>query len=244
MGVGEILSQAIQQRVGSLNAIRHIEFGLLRSWLMPGPGDTTCDVGCGGGFFTHALSLRSHRCVGLDIATEALDRAILSHKVGNCVFVCGDAEKLPFRDASFSRILALSTLEHFTRPDIALKEVNRVLESGGLLALSCDALTYHGISPVQKKRYMEQHSVVFTFTARSLQGLVESAGFEVLTLRYLISSPGASLVYKLGAKLRWGQLFTLGFPLLYPVAYFSDRLSARQDQGYFLALAARKCRKV
>lgn len=51
--------------------------------------------------------------------------------------VCGDAEQLPFRDASFDGVLCSSAIVWF--PDIprALAEWHRLLRDGGWLAFSC-----------------------------------------------------------------------------------------------------------
>jgi ubiquinone/menaquinone biosynthesis C-methylase UbiE len=45
--------------------------------------------------------------------------------------VCGLAEALPFRAASFNLVIGLWVLEHLAEPSLTLREIHRVLEPGG-----------------------------------------------------------------------------------------------------------------
>ena|SRR5688572_725669 len=47
--------------------------------------------------------------------------------------LCGDALALPFRDDSVDLILSQAVLEHVTDPDLAMREMLRVLRPGGVL---------------------------------------------------------------------------------------------------------------
>jgi SAM-dependent methyltransferase len=50
------------------------------------------------------------------------------------------AEKLPFEDAAFDRLIACHVLEHLYKPHEALREWNRVVRPGGIISivLPCD----------------------------------------------------------------------------------------------------------
>ena len=96
-------------------------------------GQHWLDLGCGTGDFSVAAARRGATVTGLDVAFRwlvvARRRASISH-VG-VRYVCGNAERLPFPDASFSRVVALGLLEHCHRPGDVLAEVQRVLRPGG-----------------------------------------------------------------------------------------------------------------
>jgi ubiquinone/menaquinone biosynthesis C-methylase UbiE/predicted O-methyltransferase YrrM len=62
------------------------------------------------------------------------------------VDVVGDVAYLPFKDASFNTVKAVSVFEHTAFPDRQIKEAFRVLGPGGCLMLEMPALfTYHGV---------------------------------------------------------------------------------------------------
>jgi SAM-dependent methyltransferase len=79
--------------------------------------DRVLELGCGGGrngrYFESAT-----RYAGLDISLPLLDRA-RDRRAENCIgLVCGDAVQLPFADASFDLVFAVSTLQHIVRERI------------------------------------------------------------------------------------------------------------------------------
>jgi len=91
------------------------------------------DVGCGAG---HMLEhVRSRERHGLDLSRRMVERARKRLGTGVAV-VHGDAEKLPYHDARFDRVLCSSVLSHVLRPERVLAECWRVLKPGGRLAVS------------------------------------------------------------------------------------------------------------
>ncbi|WP_233787601.1 malonyl-ACP O-methyltransferase BioC [Pseudomonas yangonensis] len=94
------------------------------------------DLGCGTGHFTRALAERYAQGEGLalDIAEGMLRHA--RPQGGAAYFVAGDAEALPLQDASVDLLfssLALQWCGDFPR---VLREAQRVLLPGGVLAFS------------------------------------------------------------------------------------------------------------
>jgi SAM-dependent methyltransferase len=101
-------------------------------------GRDVLELGCGGGQWSVALARRGARPVGLDIAERQLDhaRANVAAAGVNLPLVAGDAEALPFGDASFDVVMSDHGALSFADPSRALPEVARVLRPGGLLAFS------------------------------------------------------------------------------------------------------------
>jgi len=50
-------------------------------------------------------------------------------------WIVGDAHKLPFKDLSFTMVVSKDSLEHFSQPWVAIREVHRVLKAGGQFIL-------------------------------------------------------------------------------------------------------------
>ena len=101
------------------------------------PGQKVLDVGCGTGVV--AISARRQGAVvtGVDLTPELLavakENATIA-EVDDIVWKEGDVEDLPFRDGEFDVVLSQFAHIFAPRPDIALKEMLRVLKRGGLIA--------------------------------------------------------------------------------------------------------------
>jgi SAM-dependent methyltransferase len=101
------------------------------------PGDDVLDVGCGPGTITVDLARLAApgRTIGFDRAVDVLVRARADTPTGVLVrWLAGDLYALPFSDASFDVVHAHQVLQHVGDPVGALKEMQRVLRPGGLLA--------------------------------------------------------------------------------------------------------------
>jgi SAM-dependent methyltransferase len=104
------------------------------------PGMQLLDCGCGEGTITVDLAaiVAPGRTVGVDIAPGAIERARqLAQERGltNLRIEVGSVYELPFPDASFDVVFSHALFEHLTDKPKALREIKRVLKSGGLVAL-------------------------------------------------------------------------------------------------------------
>jgi len=162
---------------------------------------------------------------------------------GATAFALADALRLPFAEAGFDAVVSVCALEHFADDVLALREVNRVLNSGGQFILTVDSLSFDRIGEAFRKACVDRHHVVRCYHADELQERLEAAGFDVGSMHYLFNSSGSSAVFKLTTYLHWRGIDLLD-PLLYPLlrllAKVSDQMFGRPDQGYALAVAARK----
>jgi ubiquinone/menaquinone biosynthesis C-methylase UbiE len=87
------------------------------------------DVGCGPGYVSAAAKQRGADATGLDFSTQMI--AIAKRMFPGVEFREGDAQNLPFADASFDRVIANFSLLHLAEPERACAEARRVLRSGG-----------------------------------------------------------------------------------------------------------------
>lgn len=97
-------------------------------------GMDVLDVCCGPGVLAAAVVERGGRAVGLDFATAAVSLA--QTLVPRARIQQGDAQSLPFPAASFDAVLCGYGLMHIPQPDVALREILRVLRPGGRAAFS------------------------------------------------------------------------------------------------------------
>ncbi|HEY5645874.1 MAG TPA: class I SAM-dependent methyltransferase, partial [Pseudomonadales bacterium] len=108
-------------------------------------GDRVLDLGCGEG--RHAITAYLEGAVdviGLDLSLADLgtaggrfrefrDPTDASRSVN---FACGSGLALPFRDATFDKVICAEVLEHIPDYFAMLKEIQRVLKPGGQLVVS------------------------------------------------------------------------------------------------------------
>jgi SAM-dependent methyltransferase len=103
-----------------------------------GRGERVLDVACGTGVVAITAARTGARVSGLDLTPALLEHAQENAGiVGVDVdFIEGDAEALPYPDASFDVVLSQFGHIFAPRPAIAVKEMLRVLKSGGRIAFS------------------------------------------------------------------------------------------------------------
>jgi ubiquinone/menaquinone biosynthesis C-methylase UbiE len=94
-------------------------------------GESVVDVGCGNGLYLGALHARGHRgrVYGMDLSPGMLPGA--RSRAPQAALLVGDAQQLPFPDASFDRALALHMLYHVPDRSRAIAELRRVTRSNG-----------------------------------------------------------------------------------------------------------------
>jgi SAM-dependent methyltransferase len=97
-----------------------------------GPGMHVLDVACGPGHCSAAASARGAVPLGLDAAAGML--AVARARYPEIEFQEGDAECLPFADASFDAVVAGFVINHLPGPEQALAEFARVVRPGGVVA--------------------------------------------------------------------------------------------------------------
>ncbi|MBM4009237.1 MAG: bifunctional demethylmenaquinone methyltransferase/2-methoxy-6-polyprenyl-1,4-benzoquinol methylase UbiE [Planctomycetes bacterium] len=122
--------------------------GLDQSWrrrtvrlVEPIPGSRVLDVACGTGDLTEAFARAgAAEVIGLDYTAAMLDHARMKAAkaggtVANIRYLQGDAQSLPFADASFDIVSIAFGIRNVADPSKALAEFRRVLTPGGRLAI-------------------------------------------------------------------------------------------------------------
>src|SRR5215472_3230695 len=102
------------------------------------PGAHLLDVGCGAGQLTLIAARAGAQATGCDIATNWIERARERAKAENvsATFDEGDAEALPYADASFDVVASLIGAMFAPRPELVAAELKRVCRPGGKIAMA------------------------------------------------------------------------------------------------------------
>jgi ubiquinone/menaquinone biosynthesis C-methylase UbiE len=130
-----------------LNPLRHVLMPVrftLKSFGVA-PGETVLELGPGPGYFTIGAAEivgPTGRIVCVDLQREMIE--MLLTRVGdaglrNVDGLAGNAHALPLRDGSIDRAFLATVLGEVPDPDLALRELRRVLRPGATLAF-CETL--------------------------------------------------------------------------------------------------------
>lgn len=136
-------------------------------------GKDVLEVGCGRGggtaFVHDRFGLRS--MTGLDLARNAIEHACARYSAPGLEFAAGDAESLPFPDATFDAVLSVESSHCYPDTPRFLRETHRVLRPNGRLLLA-DARPTDPPAPADGALF---HRV----DLRLLREQLAAAGFQV-----------------------------------------------------------------
>lgn len=102
------------------------------------PGMTVLDVACGTGNLAIPAARVGAIVTGVDIAPNLLEqgRERAEHEGLKIQFDEGDAEALPYEDASFNAVVTMFGAMFAPRPELVTAELKRVCRPGGFVAMA------------------------------------------------------------------------------------------------------------
>ena len=92
-----------------------------------------CEVGCGQGYLTYALTRAGYDSIGVDISSKAIDLA--RRRYGDHYF-CGDIEEFVGSNDKLNVIIATELIEHLENPVAFGRKMLAALKPGGCLILT------------------------------------------------------------------------------------------------------------
>jgi ubiquinone/menaquinone biosynthesis C-methylase UbiE len=115
-------------------------YQLVREYLGSVTGLRVLEVACGRGGFVRELALAGACVTGCDFSFAALrvarTRLDTADVHPSATLTQGDAQSLPFADASFDMVVSCETIEHLPEVRAAVREMYRVTRPGGKLLLT------------------------------------------------------------------------------------------------------------
>ncbi len=150
----------------------------------PRGDELALDLACGPGTFTRALASRVRHLCGLDLTPAMLEQARAATAragLANVAFACGDANALPFADATLDLAVCTYSFHHFLDPARVARELRRVVRPGGRVGL-VDMVVPEGADPEWNNRIerARDSSHARTLTASEFHALLEAAGLRVV----------------------------------------------------------------
>ncbi len=157
-------------------------YSMVRDW----PSGRVLEVGCGAGQFIRAIrvlnkNLETHGC---DISEAAVE---IGRKIpDDVIYQVSEENKLPYPDGYFDAVFVFDVLEHVVSPEKVLKEIHRVLRSGGYFY--CFVPCENDVTSLwrmlnklgQKKDLTKKYAGhINFFTVKEFLSLADSAGFAL-----------------------------------------------------------------
>ncbi|HTS48647.1 MAG TPA: methyltransferase domain-containing protein [Bryobacteraceae bacterium] len=145
-----------------------------------GPEDTVLDVACGPGLLACAFAKVAQHVTGIDVTPAMLEQARAEQQrsgLENITWELGDVPPLPFADQGFSIVTARFALHHLLDPLGVLKEMRRVCQVGGRIAIADSAPSQAKADAFNAMERLRDPSHVRAMPVEELRGLLLSAGF-------------------------------------------------------------------
>ena len=135
------------------------------------------EVGVGTGRFAQALGIG----YGVDPSARALDKAVQR----GVKALLGVGEALPFRDATFGAVLMAFTLCFVEDPSTVMREIHRVLFSGGglVLGLLRKGTPWADFYELRGREGDPLFSAAHFYCREEVESLLKESGFSVTSLR-------------------------------------------------------------
>jgi SAM-dependent methyltransferase len=188
--------------IGQLQELKELARALIH------PGSTVLDVGCGFGLETVRLArlvAPNGSVAGIDKSADFIAEA--ARRAGAAElridFKVGDADALPYADASFADVRAERVLIYLKEPRRAVAEMKRVARPGGSLALiepDFGTTTVNLADRALVRRVMAHEAdtaVVQSWLPGQLSGILADGGFSNIAVatRVVIFPPALGAEY-------------------------------------------------
>jgi len=148
------------------------------------PGETLLDMGCGAGLDLYLYANKAGptcKVIGLDISAEMLEKAganLLEAGVTNFELICAHSDDVPLPDGSVDIVTANGIYNLSPDKDAVMREVYRVLKTGGRTIFSEIVLTAE--MPPEERVYIDDwfRCIGGALTVDDFLARMRSHGFE------------------------------------------------------------------
>lgn len=161
------------------------EFILLARLLNARPGETLLDVGCGTGYFTRRFAREAGlKVTGVDIDPDMI--AFAKTQATDIEFALGNAQNLPYTNASFDHVVAITSLCFVADEARAVHEMARIARQRVALGL----LNRHSLLYFSKGRKRAgSYSGARWHSRAEARALLENVGCGDVSLRSAVFLP-------------------------------------------------------
>ena len=148
------------------------------------PQDYLLEVGCGSGHFLKKYASHVRRIAGLDLSDVMVKIANRKNKdriaAGTAEFVQGEATKLLWEDNTFSVVTSIGSFVYFPKPLESIKEMYRVLCTGGRTVISIE---WNAEDGVDHSKMVKEWGIKL-LSEEDIRFMMSKAGFSDISFTY------------------------------------------------------------
>lgn len=185
------------------------------------------------------------RPFGVDISEPTVRRARSEFAADALRAVVSDVRRLPFRDGSFDAVYSMGTIEHFSDPEVAVRELHRVLRPGGRAAIGVpnrhDPFLRPLVVALLSRFGLYAYGYERSFSRRALRAMVEDAGFVTVMETGILFIPGWLRMLELLCRRSAPRIEPPVRAAIRPFMFLS-RWSRLRRHGYLVVCVAEKPR--
>jgi ubiquinone/menaquinone biosynthesis C-methylase UbiE len=140
------------------------------------------DIGCGTGW---AVGLAARAAgnkgsfYGLDLSPKMIEKAKENFAGNdNFHFYEANSESIPLEDNFFDNIICSNSFHHYLNPDLAMKEIHRVLKTGGKIFILDPTADSWFIKVLDKIIKLLEPQHVKIYSTEEFKNLIEGAGLK------------------------------------------------------------------
>ncbi|MDP4181732.1 MAG: methyltransferase domain-containing protein [Bacillota bacterium] len=141
------------------------------------------DLGAGDGYISREVSKTAKKVIAVDIAGEMLKelkRKAFEQGISNIDIVEGDGLEVPIPEAYADIVCANMYLHHISEPNLAIKEMSRILKPGGKVFIA----DYFEHSDNELKE--EMRDIWQGFKESDLKAWFKASGFKKIKIEKLV----------------------------------------------------------
>lgn len=144
------------------------------------PPGRLLDVGCYTGVFMKTAAAEGWEVEGIELSSWAAD---IARKTGGGTVYETPLEQLSIPNERFDLITLWDVIEHLSHPSDMIKNVNRLLKPGGVVAFSTHMVDSLAVRLMGKRYpfFMEMH--VAHFSKATAGRMLEAQGFDLLKIK-------------------------------------------------------------
>jgi ubiquinone/menaquinone biosynthesis C-methylase UbiE len=154
------------------------------------PGERVLDLGCGSGWATRLVARMVAegpegfgQVVGVDVSDEMIRQARTASKdFENILYVWGSAEKIPWEENFFDKVLSVESFYYYPDQDRALHELFRVMAPRGRLFI---LINLYKDNPYSQQWVDKLRVPVHVRSAAEYAGLLKAHAFELIETRQI-----------------------------------------------------------